>query len=57
MKGRFLGRSDMVLPNGKTVTITQTTTALDVGEFADYMTKVEAWAADRGVWLEDSPDE
>ena len=26
---------------------------LDVAEFNDYMTKVEAWAAERGVWLAD----
>jgi len=35
------------------VTIVRSSADLDVDAFSDYMTKVEAWAAERGVFLED----
>jgi len=50
---RFLGSTDLLLPNGKTVTIPQTTTSLDVGDFNDYMTKVEVWANEHGIYLDE----
>ena len=50
-KQRFLGAQDVVMPNGKTITVPHTTTGLDVSEFNDYMTKVEALAAEHGVYL------
>jgi len=52
-KSRFLGCDDMTLPNGKTLTIPKSTANLDTGAFNDYMTEVEAWANERGVYLED----
>ena len=52
-KSRFLGADDVKLPNGKTLTIPRSTAALDVAEFNDYMAKVEADAAERGVYLAD----
>lgn len=52
-KSRFLGCDEMTLPNGKTLERPRSTAALDVAEFSDYMTKLEAWAAERNVWLAD----
>ena len=51
LKQRFLGSRDVTLPSGKTITIPQTTTSLDVAEFNDYMGRVEAWAAEHDVYL------
>ncbi len=52
-KSKFLGCEDHLLPSGKTTTIVMSTAHLDTAEFSDYMTKVEAWANERGVFLED----
>lgn len=52
-KSRFLGCDDVKLPNGKTLTIPRSSADLDVAEFADYASKVEADAAERGVYLAD----
>jgi hypothetical protein len=52
-KSRFLGCDDFTMPNGKTMTIPKSTADLDVGAFGDYMTAVEAWANERGIFLED----
>lgn len=52
-KSRWLGCDDMALPNGKVLTIPRSTANLDVAEFGEYMEKVEAWAAERDVWLAD----
>lgn len=52
-KSRFLGCDDFVLPNGKTLTIPKSSADLDTAAFADFQTQVEAWAAERGVYLAD----
>jgi hypothetical protein len=52
-KSRWLGCDDVPLPNGKVLSIPRSTASLDVAEFGEYMEKVEAWAAERGVWLAD----
>lgn len=52
-KSKWIGCDDVRLPNGKVVTIPRSSAELDTGEFNDYMTQLEAWAADRGVYLED----
>ena len=52
-KSRFLGCEEHQLPNGKTLQIPHSTAVLDVAEFADFQTKVEAFAADHDVWLDD----
>ena len=52
-KSRFLGCDDVPMPNGKTLTIPRSTANLDVPEFSEYMDKVEADAAQRGVFLAD----
>jgi hypothetical protein len=52
-KSRYLGSHDVELPNGKVLTIPNSTKPSDVDAFSDYMTKVEAWAAERGVYLDE----
>ena len=52
-KRSFLGLVDIELPSGQVVTRARSTRSLDVAEFADYMTKVEADAADAGVYLDE----
>jgi len=56
MKSRYLGCDDVALPNGKTLTIPKSSADLDVADFNDYMTKVEAWAVERDVWLDQIED-
>lgn len=52
-KSKYLGCDDVQMPNGKTLTIPRSTAGLDVAEFGEYMDKVEADAAQRGVFLAD----
>jgi hypothetical protein len=52
-KSKFLGCVDHVLPSGKTLTIPNSTAALDTQQFSDYLDKVQAFAAERGVYLAD----
>lgn len=52
-KSRWLGCDDVKLPNGKILTIPRSTAALDADEFSAYMERVEAWAAERGVYLDE----
>ncbi len=46
---RFLGAEDVVLPNGKTVVRSMSTTELDIDEFSDYLTQVQVWAVEHGI--------
>ena len=50
---RFLGADDVELPNGKPMSVPRSTANLDADEFTAYLTKVEADAAERGIYLED----
>lgn len=50
---KFIGSEDMKLPTGKTFTQPISTTTLDVGAFAEYMTQIEAWAAGHGILFAD----
>lgn len=52
-KSKYIGKTDIRLPNGKTKIIEASTAELDVAEFNAYMEAIEAWAAERGVWLAD----
>jgi hypothetical protein len=52
-KSRWIGCDDTLMPNGKTLSIPKSSANLDVTEFNDYMAKVEAWAMERGVWLDE----
>ena len=45
---RFLG----VNPGPEETTFPKSTSKLGVQEFSDYMTEVEAWAAENGIFLE-----
>lgn len=53
LRQRYLGCSDIVLPNKKVVTIPISTSTLDVEEFNEYIEKVLAWATEHGVNLPD----
>jgi NinB protein len=55
-KSAFLGCNEIALPNSKLLVIPYSTAGLDIAEFNDYMTKVEAWAAERDVYLDDWED-
>lgn len=50
-KSRFIGCEDIKLPNGATLTQPLSSHDLEPPEFSDYMTAVEAWAAEQGVYL------
>lgn len=52
-KSRFLGCDEVKMPNSKTLLIPKSSADLDTAEFSDFMTAVEAFANERGVWLED----
>lgn len=49
----FLIPHEEVYPDGTTQLVRARTSQLSRREFADYMTKVEAWAAERGVTFEE----
>jgi hypothetical protein len=50
---KFLGCEDVKLPNGKVETMPLSTAEADTPEFSDYFDKVQADAAERGVYLAD----
>ena len=52
-KVRFIGMEETKLPNGKVVQEPISTTTLDKGEFGEYMTRIEAWAAQHGILIAD----
>lgn len=52
-KAYWLGKVDVTLPDGSVVVSPKSTADLSVDEFSDYMTKVEAWAASRDVYLDE----
>lgn len=49
---RFLGADEVKLPNEKTLIIPHGSSDLDTAEFNDFMTQVEVWAGEHGVYLE-----
>ncbi len=51
-KSKYLGCIDTPLPNGQTLSIPRSTADLDVAEFSEFYGKVEAEAAERGVYLD-----
>ncbi len=53
LKSRFLGCEDVKLPNGATIAEPHSSADLDPEEFSNYMTAVEAWAAERGCYLDE----
>ncbi len=52
-KSKFIGCEDIRLPNGAVITQPLSSSDLDPPEFSDYMTAVEAWAGEHGVWLDE----
>lgn len=52
-KQKLLGAEELSLPNGKTVQRARSTSSLDKDEMSDYMTTIEAFAAERGVFREE----
>lgn len=52
-KSRFLGADDVRLPNGRTLTIPRSSADLTTEEFSEYLDRVQADAAERGVYLAD----
>lgn len=54
-KSKYLGCDEVVMPNGKAIQIPRSTANLDVAEFGEFFDKVQADAAERGVWLEEMP--
>lgn len=55
-KSRYLGCDEVTMPNLKTLQLPRSTSALDVAEFGAYLDKIEAWAAEKDVWLADRED-
>lgn len=51
-KSKWIGRDDVTLPSGKVIPMIRSSAELDVAAFADYMTAVESWAAEHGVYLD-----
>ena len=54
-RSRFLGCDEYEMPNRETMLIPRSTANLDADEFSDYLAKVEADAAERGVYLDEMP--
>lgn len=53
-KGLFIGSIEVPVPDGTVKRIPISSTTLKVGEFAEYMTKIDAWATDHGVIFEET---
>lgn len=53
-KQRYLGAEEIALPNGKTIQRAQSTASLDKSEMVDYVTKVEMWAAQHGLYAQEA---
>lgn len=53
-KSKFLGTVDHVLPGGKVHSEPNSTADLDTAEFSDYFDRVQAFANEQGVYLEDA---
>ena len=53
-KRLFIGTTDATLPDGTTAVYGISTTTLNVGQFADFMTKIDVWACEHGVIFEET---
>lgn len=54
-KMKHLGADDVKLPNGKTIVVPKSSAELTKDEFYEYAFQVEAWALERGVFLDEMP--
>lgn len=52
-KRKYLGVIETKLPSGKTVSSAQSSADLSTDEFNEFMLKVEVWAGEHDVYLED----
>lgn len=52
-KSKWLGCTDYKLPTGAVIAIPNSSADLDPGPFNDYMTQVEVWANEQGIYLQD----
>lgn len=52
-KLKLLGGDDITLPNGKVIVMPKSSADLDKDEFMEYVDQIEAWAAERGVYLDE----
>lgn len=53
-KTKFLGCEEVKLPNKQTMFIPRSTADLDVNEFSEFFDRVQADAAERGVFLDEA---
>ena len=54
-KLKLIGGDDIKLPNGKVIVMPKSSAELDKVEFQDYVTQVEVFANERGVFLDELP--
>ena len=52
-KAEWLGFMEFRKPNGDVIQVLRSTADCEVGELNDFMTRVEAYAAQKGIYLED----
>ena len=52
-KEKLLGANEVTLPNGQKRVYSESSADLDKAEFSEYMDKIEVWAAEHDVWLEE----
>lgn len=50
----FIGTTEVVMPDGRTMQYGISTTTLSVPEFANYMTEIDAWSTEHGVIFEET---
>lgn len=54
-KLKFLGGTDVKMPNGKVIVTAKSSADLPKDEFHEYAFKVEAWGNEHGAYLEEMP--
>jgi hypothetical protein len=52
-KDRWLGYNEFKASNGKVITELKSTADCNVAELNDFMARVERWAAEHNIWLQD----
>ena len=54
-KMKHLGADDVRMPNGRVVAIPKSSAELPTDKFHEFVFEVEAWANERGVFLDEMP--
>lgn len=54
-KLKLLGGNDVTMPNGKVIVVANSSAELAKDKFHEYAFQVEAWANERGVYLDEVP--